>query len=732
MPLTLTLVAALLAVGALAPGEEFALQMKPPAAGATVGPLASERATQRREWLERTVGRAFSERAKGQAWETEANAFVAAAFERWRPRSLYENDADLAERGRHLRDDLKCDDPLIRCLFARLEQRASYDAFWHWQGVADQAGLFRSDYVVALGRTERALNELEKIGTARGFLTAVALEAAWNAVQAAEKERGEALRRRAVGWLRESWSDGSYTIPGPDEELLIEDALNEAGVRSVGEWPDDLRAAVEKIPFSEWARLALLGGCDMSVFRRKRAGGEELDHGPAFAKLAKAWELHPSAPEPPQRILSQSWLRQPPSGTSLQDWFDRVIAAQFDGYAPYDTVTTWFRPDWTGSVEEEATFGRECVATKRFDTAVPLYFVDVLKTLSVAKPWRPICRTPENAAALLELGRGMVAEPSRQREKAMWQSLAAVWAWLGGNDREAAEALAALPSGELHPMALQELRHFRASPAAMNGELAVRLSPSREDYEKGETLYSELMPDEAHAAFATALEKYSGTAAGRTWLEQRLAVAEFEVASQQGKWMKVPLDLGLWEVLAGRWSNGAGGALVFESEERPAFARFRPRLGVDWEMRGEFAFEGPADKPRHAELGIAYRTRGTHTFLQCLMREEGQEVKFDFFQGIYKPPTSQNVPKLPPAGRAPLRDVNRFILKTSARYSTFELNGVTIWNNVENKTGNLAGDNARIGFAARDPGVRTRTTIHSLEIRRLPSTIGQEKMPPGD
>lgn len=732
MPRLLPLLVVLFASSAVLSAQEIGLRVKPPATGATAGPLAAQRAIQRRDWLVRTVGKPFEERAKGQPWEAEGKAFVAEAFARWMPRSIYENDAELAERGRHVREDLKCEDPLVRCLYARLAQRASYDAFWHWQGIADQVGLFRADYLVALGRIERTLNELEKLGTPRGFLAAVASESAWRAAQAGRQESAVDLRNRAIGWLRKSLSDGSYVIPGADEELLIEDAINDAGARGLSTWSNDFRAEVEKAPLSEWARLTLLGGCEVAeLVRRKRGGGEDLDYTPALTKFVRAWELHPSAPEPPQRVLTYSWLRPPPTGTTLQDWLDRAVAAQFDNYIPYDTVTSWLRPDWVGSVAEEEAFGRSCVATRRFDTAVPLYYMDVLKTLCLTKPWRAICRRPENAAALLALGRGMVAEPSRQDEKWRWKSLAAVWAWFGGNDREAADALASLPAEGLHPIALQELRHFRTSPTIMQAELAIRLSSARDDYEKGEALYWAFEPGQAQEAFAAALKKYTGDAAGRQWLESRVALADFEVASQKGEWMKVPLDLRQWDVLAGKWSNTADGALVLESDGRPVFARFRPRLGVDWEMRGEFSVEAPGDAAHHAELGIAFRTRGAHTFLQCLLREEGSEFHLRFLQGVFQPPTSKNVPKLPPEGSAPLRPANRFLFLTSARHLTLELNGAKIWDNVENKTGNLAGDNARIGFAAREPAAGTRTTIRSLEIRRLPSTmIGREKMPP--
>ncbi|MEA3207627.1 MAG: hypothetical protein QOE70_684 [Chthoniobacter sp.] len=685
------------------------------------------RAAERRAWLERVVGKSFAERAKGKPWEAEATAFVAAAFERWLPRSIYENDAELAERGRQVLSELKCDDPLVRCLTGRLAARASYDAFWHWQGISDQMGLFRGDFLEAAGRIERTLDDLEKLGTPRGFLAIVAQETGWQWNRVNDAGRGDQLRAYAAQWLGEALADGSYAIPGPEEDLLIEDALGEPGWRNLKERKEEFRAAVEKAPLSEWARIALIAGCDWGQgMREQRSGNDPWDRGPVITKFAQSWKLHPTAPEPAQLGSHLSWYHQSPDGASHQEWFDRVLGAQFDWFAPYSNIITWLRPDWTGSVEEESAFGRACVATKRFDTAVPLYFLDVLKRITMSEEWRPICRTPENGAALLELGRGLLAEPSRRGQEPLWKSLAAVWAWIGGKDREAAEALAALPGGALHPMALQELRFFRATPQEMRGELAVRLSPAREEYEQGEAFYRELKLAEARDAYTRALAGVGGDEMGKTWLRERLALTEFEIGSRKGEWMKVPLDVALWDIRAGKWSNSTDGALVLEGEERTAFARFRGRVGLDWEMRGEFGFTVPEGGPRHPELGLAYRCYRVGNFLQASTWQDGDQLAVALRQGIWTPRINAGFPVLPPEVRVPLRDITRYLLKTDAHHVTLDLNGEMVWDNLLNHEYNFARDENRFGFVAREPGARNLITIRSLEIRRLPSTPVQK------
>src|SRR4051812_29377764 len=211
----------------------------------------------------------------------------------------------------------------------------------------------------------------------------------------------------------------------------------------------------------------------------------------------------------------------------------------------------------------------------------------------------------------------------------------------------------------------------------MKGELAVRLSPAREDSLRGEALYAEEKTAEASDAFAAALKKVGDLSEGVTWLQQRHTIADFEEKFRAGEWIKAPLDLPLWQVVVGTWSNSPEGDLVLEGKPGTAFARFLPRTGGDWEMRGDYSFKVPSGDHPRPELGIAFRSTSPEGFLQCATwPEEGDQPQLavKLLNGIWTPRLGGAVTELPPEARAPLRDRNHFLFKLGFRHCTLELN----------------------------------------------------------
>ncbi|MEK6233397.1 MAG: tetratricopeptide repeat protein, partial [Planctomycetales bacterium] len=62
-------------------------------------------------------------------------------------------------------------------------------------------------------------------------------------------------------------------------------------------------------------------------------------------------------------------------------WFDQAVAAQFDYMPAYHTYLRALRPR-TDAMHE---FGRECAATKRYETEVPLFLFEVLKQIGILR-----------------------------------------------------------------------------------------------------------------------------------------------------------------------------------------------------------------------------------------------------------------------------------------------------------------------------------------------------------
>ncbi|HEX5472003.1 MAG TPA: hypothetical protein VFW73_08955 [Lacipirellulaceae bacterium] len=89
----------------------------------------------------------------------------------------------------------------------------------------------------------------------------------------------------------------------------------------------------------------------------------------ARSLLLQAWKEHPELPEAAHFLITVAT-----GGVGDEDarfWFDRAVAVDFDFEAAYRALLWELRPRWGGSHEAMLAFGRECLATKRFDTQVP-------------------------------------------------------------------------------------------------------------------------------------------------------------------------------------------------------------------------------------------------------------------------------------------------------------------------------------------------------------------------
>jgi tetratricopeptide (TPR) repeat protein len=93
--------------------------------------------------------------------------------------------------------------------------------------------------------------------------------------------------------------------------------------------------------------------------------------------FTKAWEMDPTLPDAATAMIHISMAGGDEKHTP-RDWFDRAVEAQMDSKPAYDALVWSLRPRWSGSHTEMYKFGLECLATKRFDTAVPDRFIRIV------------------------------------------------------------------------------------------------------------------------------------------------------------------------------------------------------------------------------------------------------------------------------------------------------------------------------------------------------------------
>lgn len=182
----------------------------------------------------------------------------------------------------------------------------------------------------------------------------------------------------------------------------------------------------------------------------------------AAAHLITAWDIDPTMEGPAAAMISVAMGGVHVAGESARFWFDRAVEARFDHLEAYSNMLWCLRPRWHGSHEEMLDFGRECLATERFDTWVPHMFLIALR--DVASEYRDpnqIYRDKENFELARSVFEKMLADPTwNDHERNALQSQWVAFAWAAGHDDLARTALREL-NGKLDPQAVSVF-HMKA------------------------------------------------------------------------------------------------------------------------------------------------------------------------------------------------------------------------------------------------------------------------------
>ena len=200
--------------------------------------------------------------------------------------------------------------------------------------------------------------------------------------------RAEGTGKRAaldpieLRWFKESLTDGSYA---PDEDVVLAaHVLNGSGNSLFQRNLAAVDAAVQSAPWTDtWLRLVIAGERHVAEAWNSRGTeyadkvkGEEwkgMEESLAAARkaLTESWKLRPDRPEAATLMITVAKARGEP-GETPRLWFDRAVAARFDYMLAYDALKGALRSRWSGDPGALLAFARECAATRRFDTAVPL------------------------------------------------------------------------------------------------------------------------------------------------------------------------------------------------------------------------------------------------------------------------------------------------------------------------------------------------------------------------
>ena len=373
------------------------------------------------------------------------------------------------------------------------------------------------------------------------------------------------------------------TADQPKEQKFIFDTIYDIVSNSeIGKPPEggalrsEIYDAVEKTEkIHPWLKNMLLGyKYDLLAWQSRGAAtanrvseggwrGFKENSQKAADHFTKAWELDPTVPYAAVGMIGVAG-GSGIGGLSARDWFDRAVEARMDYYFAYSGLANFLQPKWGGREDSIREFGRECIATKRFDTDVPFKFILLLHFVDremgdCGAIWLQE-GTYDSAKTVLE---GMENEPARsaeslERRPPEW--LLSLHAALAAKVKKYGEARPILdqlgPNLRMDALDFVKCRHpiEIARVYAMTGE-------GRADVKKYEaTLADYQLSDPAIARSAKeCLENAIRTNSepeAKPYFDQQKTLLAWLQQFYRGEWVNLTFDpsLSMWEQRAGNWT----------------------------------------------------------------------------------------------------------------------------------------------------------------------------------
>lgn len=600
--------------------------------------------------------------------------------------------------------DAGCNDPAVLILAAMLDRRIQSD----WR--------FVENCVVG------AMQVMEKDPESKAVLTFYAsyLSLWANKLGGFPKKQKTAADKFKKAALLMA-QDGSF-LPN-EADLFIRHYLSlerEPGM------PESMIQSAKKLPLPEWAQKTLSGEAYKDVAWDARGTGwsntvtdagwkgfaENLQK--ARAELAEAWKLNPQSPIAASHMIAIVMAGLGEKDDTLQLWFERAIAAQCDYRLAYKSMLLAYRPRWSGGHELMLAFGKACAATKRYDLDVPVFFTLACNDIIGEKgDWRAFYRRPDVAKVLIEVSEGLVREPSRQNERAMRLSFLAVNAWLTGDTKRAALALAEL-KGPLHPDAANQLAIHRTNETEFREEIAIAQSPVAADYKKAMELYEKYKIADAETIF----QRIKGSAPQdlQGHIQELLGLIDLEKKLATGEWVRLPVDPSLrgWIQRGGNWTGAADGKLINQGNDGRGFIVHRARVGPDFEMRVEYSVKAQQKCCQHCDIVFGWYAGFQEPFNVAFHGQNGTAAANAWISSNQRQ-TQQQIKKV----NAPIQANNVMLLHSKDQKLTFTINGKEAFRDFNHDDIDFGPEEACVGIGSYRWCRMNVTDITKIEVRKL-------------
>lgn len=652
-----------------------------------------------RVWINPALARI--EKRTDAPWKDDAEKFLRAATVEFFSERINPPPIQLAESARKL-VNAGCDEPSVLILTAMLDRMIQSD----WRFVEDCVA--------------SAMQLMEKDPESKAVLTFYASHMSiWaNKLSGFPKKQkipSEKFKKAALQMAE----DGSFLQDEAD--LFIRHYLN---LEHLPGMPEKMIQVAGNLPLPEWARKTLIGESYKTIAWNARGGGwantvkeagwkgfaENLKK--ARKALVEAWELNPKSPIAASHMIAIVMAGHGENDDTLQLWFERAIAAQSDYRLAYTSMLWAYRPRWCGGHELMLAFGKACAATKRYDLDVPLFYTHACNDIvSEIGDGRAFYRRPDVAKVLIEVSEGLLREPSRQHEREMRLSYLAINAWLTGDTKRAASALAEL-KGPLHPDAANKLAILRTNEVEFREEIAMAHSPVAADYKKAMELFENHKIADAETIFQRI--KTTAPQALQSRIQELLELIDLEKKLEKGDWVRLPVDASLrgWIQRGGIWSGTADGALINQGNDGGGFIVHRVRIGPDFEMRVEYSVKAEKNCCQHCDIVFGWYPGFQDPFNVAFHGKAGTASGKAYISRRHK---TQEIKKV----NAPYKPNNVMILHSNDEKITFTINGKEAFRDYTQDDMDFGPEDARVGIGSFRWCRMNVTNVSKIEVRKL-------------
>lgn len=281
--------------------------------------------------------------------------------------------------------------------------------------------------------------------------------------------------------------------------------------------------------------------------------------------LAGAYAAAPNLPEPSADMITVAMGGSDELKENPSDWFELATKAQLDyRHAYYSMMVGPLLPRWGGSYQQMIDFADACVAQPRFDTLIPMVYLEVVERIGIdsKQPWSSLS-TAKVYNQIVKVTEGYAATVNKKKA-VYYKSLHVAVACRANRLADARKVLDEMTAAgmTMDPVAFAYFSvpnnaDTVSSIYARSGPHAAKLAEAESQAANGDL-----------AAAVAGMKAIVGQVAkdepAQPFLAQRLFQVEQQMQFVAGEWsaMQMKGNLSGWSKRAGMWSADAAGAII--------------------------------------------------------------------------------------------------------------------------------------------------------------------------